>query len=145
MSYYSYGTVPEAVWPRPKSPLGPGTAQAPGLGGGIGMATGGMALPRMGPAVSAPGLGMAQAGPVLGPIAGPGTGRSDEIPAQLSDGEYVFDAETVALLGDGSTEAGARALDEMREQIRAHKGKALAKGKISPDAMPPLSYLMGGE
>ena len=35
-------------------------------------------------------------------VEGEGTGRSDEIPAYLSDGEYVIDAETVSMLGDGS-------------------------------------------
>ena len=76
-----------------------------------------------------------------GPVAGPGTGRSDEIPARLSDGEYVIDAETVALLGDGSSDAGAKALDQFRENIRAHKGGALSHGKISPDAKSPEQYL----
>lgn len=74
---------------------------------------------------------------------GAGTGRSDEIHAKLSDGEFVMDAETVAMLGDGSSKAGAEKLDEMRRQIRAHKGKALAKGKFSPNAKSPLSYLKG--
>jgi hypothetical protein len=74
---------------------------------------------------------------------GAGTGRSDEIDAKLSDGEYVIDAETVAMLGDGSSKAGAQRLDQMREAIRSHKGKALAKGKFSPDAKSPLSYLKG--
>jgi hypothetical protein len=74
---------------------------------------------------------------------GSGSGRADTIDAKLSDGEYVFDAETTALLGDGSSEEGARRLDAMRQAIRAHKGKALAKGKISPDALSPLAYLKG--
>lgn len=74
---------------------------------------------------------------------GAGTGRSDEIDAKLSDGEYVIDAETVAMLGDGSSKAGAQRLDKMREEIRSHKGKALAKGKFSPDAKSPLAYLKG--
>lgn len=74
---------------------------------------------------------------------GAGTGRSDEINARLSDGEYVFDAESVAMLGDGSSDAGARKLDAMRAEIRKHKGKALAKGKFSPDAKSPLAYLKG--
>jgi hypothetical protein len=77
-------------------------------------------------------------------IEGPGTGREDKIPALLSDGEYVFDAETVAMLGDGSSEAGAGALEEMRANIRKHKGQALAKGQISPDAKPGLDYLPKG-
>jgi len=39
---------------------------------------------------------------------GSGSGRDDTINAKLSDGEYVIDAETVALLGDGSNAEGAR-------------------------------------
>lgn len=74
---------------------------------------------------------------------GSGSGRDDTINARLSDGEYVIDAETVALLGDGSTAAGARRLDEMRSSIRAHKGKALARGKFSPNARKPMNYLGG--
>lgn len=77
-------------------------------------------------------------------VEGPGTGRSDSIPAELSDGEYVFDAETVALLGDGSSKAGAEKLDALRASIRSHKGAELAKGKISPDAKPAEMY-MGGK
>ena len=72
---------------------------------------------------------------------GGGSGRDDTIDARLSDGEYVMDAETVALLGDGSTREGARRLDHMRSKLRAHKGKVLARGKFSPDAKSPLSYL----
>lgn len=77
-------------------------------------------------------------------VAGPGTGRSDSIDAKLSDGEYVIDAETVALLGDGSSKAGAKRLDQFRANIRKQKGRALAKGKFSPDAKHPEHYLMGG-
>jgi hypothetical protein len=77
-------------------------------------------------------------------VRGPGTGRSDEIPALLSDGEYVIDAETVALLGDGSSEAGAERLDQMRMAVRKHKGQQLAKGNFSPDAKAPEHYLRGG-
>jgi hypothetical protein len=90
--------------------------------------------------------GMARGGP-LSQIAyfakGSGTGRDDTIDARLSDGEYVIDAETVALLGDGSSKAGAQKLDQMRQEIRKHKGKALAAGKISSDAKSPLSYIRG--
>jgi hypothetical protein len=75
---------------------------------------------------------------------GAGDGRSDSIDARLSDGEYVIDAETVALLGNGSTKAGAAMLDQMRQGIRKQKGKALARGKFSPDAKSPLAYMKGG-
>lgn len=74
---------------------------------------------------------------------GGGSGRDDTIPARLSDGEYVMDAETVALLGDGSTDAGARQLDRMRAKIREHKGKSMARGKFSANAKSPLAYLKG--
>ena len=77
-------------------------------------------------------------------VEGPGTGRSDDIPAVLSDGEYVIDAETVALLGDGSSKAGAKKLDEMRVKLRKHKGRNLAKGKFSVNAKRPEKYLSGG-
>jgi hypothetical protein len=77
-----------------------------------------------------------------GLLNGPGTGQSDEIagetpsgrPVLLSDGEYVFDAPTVAALGDGSTSAGARRLDALRKQIRKdawghdEQAKPMAKG-----------------
>jgi hypothetical protein len=77
-------------------------------------------------------------------VRGPGTGRSDEIPALLSDGEYVIDAETVSMLGDGSGEAGAKRLDEFRIKIRKHKGRNLARGKFSDNAKRPDKYLSGG-
>lgn len=77
-------------------------------------------------------------------VNGPGTGRSDEIPAVLSDGEYVIDAETVALLGDGSSKAGAKKLDDLRVKVRKHKGQKLAKGRFSANAKKPEAYLSGG-
>jgi hypothetical protein len=77
-------------------------------------------------------------------VNGPGTGRSDDIPAVLSDGEYVMDAETVALLGDGSSKAGAQKLDDLRVKIRKHKGQRLSQGRFSSDAKKPEAYLTGG-
>ena len=74
---------------------------------------------------------------------GAGSGRADTIDAKLSDGEYVIDAETVALIGDGSSKEGAKRLEQMRRGVRSHKGKTLAKGQISPNARSPLSYLKG--
>ena len=76
-------------------------------------------------------------------VKGGGTGTSDDIPAKLSDGEYVIDAQTVSMLGDGSSDAGAKKLDHMRKEIRKHKGSALSQGKFAPDAKNPLSYIKG--
>jgi hypothetical protein len=75
-------------------------------------------------------------------VRGEGDGQSDSIPAMLADGEYVFDADTVAALGNGSNEAGARVLDKMRENIRKHKRSA-EHGEIPPLAKSPLAYMKG--
>lgn len=89
-------------------------------------------------------IGMAKGGsPNRFAVRGPGTGRSDDIPANLSDGEYVIDAETVALLGDGSSKAGADKLDRFRVNVRKHKGKSLAAGRFSVAAKQPEAYLKG--
>lgn len=85
----------------------------------------------------------AQKGGTSSYVEGPGSGRSDDIPARLSDGEYVMDAETVALLGDGSSKAGAEKLDQLRTQLRKHKGRKLSQGKFSDNAKPAASYLKG--
>jgi len=58
----------------------------------------------------------------------------------LSDGEYVFDADTVAALGDGSSKAGAEILDKFRQEIRSHKRSA-PTDRIPPKAKNPLAYL----
>jgi hypothetical protein len=75
------------------------------------------------------------------PRHGQSDGRSDDIQALLSPGEFVIDAETVSLLGNGSSDAGARRLEEMRSAVRKQKGGALSKGKFSPNAKSPLSYM----
>ena len=77
-------------------------------------------------------------------VEGAGDGRDDKIPAMLSDGEYVMDAETVALLGNGSNKAGAKALDNFRVNLRKQKGRQMAKGKFSVKAKKPEQYLAGG-
>ena len=61
-----------------------------------------------------PGQGYAEGGEVAGPLSamfdssqgdafvqGPGDGQSDSVDAKLARGEYVFDAETVSMLGNG--------------------------------------------
>jgi hypothetical protein len=78
------------------------------------------------------------------PVHGPGDGQSDDIPAMLADGEYVIDAETVAQIGNGSTKAGAQALDKFRESIRAHKRSAPIN-KIPPKTKTLTSYLKGAK
>ena len=43
-----------------------------------------------------------------GPINGPGTGKSDSIPAMLSDGEFVMTADAVRNAGGGDRRKGAK-------------------------------------
>lgn len=83
-------------------------------------------------------------GGALGLLAGGSAGQEDKINARLSDGEYVVDADVVAALGDGNTLAGAKKLDQMRENIRQHKRSA-PKGKIPPKARRIDAYLKGGK
>jgi hypothetical protein len=72
-------------------------------------------------------------------VKGRGDGQSDDIPAMLADGEYVFDADTVAQLGNGSSDAGAKLLDHFRESLREHK-RSTPSDKIPPKASP-LMYM----
>jgi hypothetical protein len=75
-------------------------------------------------------------------LRGPGDGVSDSIPAQignrqparLADGEFVIPARIVSELGNGSTEAGARALYAMMERIQKGRKKSVGKGKVAVDS-----------
>tara|TARA_R110000787_G_scaffold4028_3_gene15684 strand:- start:1004 stop:2041 length:1038 start_codon:yes stop_codon:yes gene_type:complete len=77
---------------------------------------------------------------------GPGDGMSDEImttisgeqPAALSPGEFVVPADVVSGLGNGSTQAGANALDDMMERVRkARGGSALQPPALNAQDMMP--------
>ncbi len=78
----------------------------------------------------------------LGLLKGMQAGQDDGVPINASHGEYVMDADVVAALGDGNTDAGAAKLDMMRENIRKHKRSAPAS-KIPPKAKPVKAYLKG--
>ena len=58
-----------------------------------------------------------------GMIAGPGDGKSDDIPALLSNGEHVIDAATVSDLGNGDNDAGQKRLEEIKHKIRSSAGR----------------------
>jgi hypothetical protein len=77
-------------------------------------------------------------------VEGGTSGQADQVPAMLSDGEFVFDADSVAALGDGNNAAGASALEQMRRNIRKHKRSAPAN-KIPPKAKKPEQYLKKGK
>lgn len=67
-----------------------------------------------------------------GPVNGIGSGQEDKIPAWLSDGEYVWSAQDVADLGDGSTNEGVRRLDKMRQMVRKRAGRKNVKKIAKP-------------
>lgn len=56
-----------------------------------------------------------------GGISGPGTGTSDDIPAMLSDGEFVMTAKAVLGAGNGSREQGTK---NMYEMMRTFESRA---------------------
>jgi hypothetical protein len=118
-------------------------ARDPRLGGAVnpvdgynfGFAQGGM-----------PSMPEYQAGGKL--LRGPGDGMSDDIPAvirgkgvqraALADGEFVIPADVVSHLGNGSTEAGAKKLYKMMEQIRrARTGTGKQAPQVNPDKFLP--------
>lgn len=67
-----------------------------------------------------------------GRVKGIGSGQEDKIPAWLSDGEYVWSAQDVADLGDGSTDDGVRKLDKMRQMVRQRAGRKDIKKIAKP-------------
>ena len=62
--------------------------------------------------------GLAQSYPRRnGSINGPGTGTSDDIPAMLSDGEFVMTAQAVKGAGNGSREKGMRRMYDAMHRL----------------------------
>ena len=51
---------------------------------------------------------------------GPGTEKSDDIPAMLSDGEFVMTARAVRGFGNGSRKAGAKKLYQMMDNAESN-------------------------
>lgn len=116
--------------------LGSGYASgAPQATPAPGMADGGaMPMGALG-AGAPPPPGGAMSHGTYGLISGPGDGQSDSIPINAAAGEYMMDAETVSMLGNGDNSAGAAALDAWREALRAHK-RAAPPDQIAPPTGP---------
>ena len=79
-------------------------------------------------------------------LKGPGDGMSDSIPAniggkqpaRLADGEFVVPADVVSHLGNGSTDAGAKKLYSMMDNIRrARTGRKKQAPAVKPDKYLP--------
>ena len=73
-------------------------------------------------------------------VTGEGDGQSDDIPAMLADGEFVFPADVVAAIGNGSTKAGSDKLYDMMHGIRAHVRSAKPQD-LPPEIKSPLQFL----
>lgn len=73
-------------------------------------------------------------------VTGEGDGQSDDIPAMLADGEFVFPADVVAAIGNGSTKAGSDKLYDMMHGIRAHVRSAKPQD-LPPEIKSPLHFL----
>lgn len=130
-SYFTYGMPQD-----PLEVLGVRQPQEKSQGGGLQMRQGGLPHPTAGVPIVQGRQDYRQGAAV----SGEGDGQSDDIPAMLADGEYVFDSDVVAALGNGSNKAGAEVLDRFREEIRAHKRSAPID-KIPPKAKSPLAYM----
>jgi hypothetical protein len=74
-------------------------------------------------------------------VNGPGDGQSDDIPAMLADGEFVFPADVVSALGNGSTKAGSDKLYDMMHSIRSYHRSAKPQDLPPPAKKSPLDYL----
>ena len=94
------------------------------------------------------GVGMAEGGY----LNGDSDGQADKIPgsidgvqeARLSHGEYVLPADLVSLLGNGNSDAGAKALDEFMAMVRK-KGTGTEKQQNNIKADKVLASLMKGK
>jgi hypothetical protein len=89
-----FGVQPDAAWNTLRGGKPPGL----NMGGIAGLGAGG--YPRR-----------------TGQISGPGTEKSDSIPAMLSDGEFVMTAKAVRGAGKGSRRAGAKQMYKLMHQL----------------------------
>ena len=64
-----------------------------------------------------------------GMINGPGNGQSDDIPAMLSDGEFVFTKQAVMAAGNGDREQGTKKMYEMMYSLE-DKADNMGIGRI---------------
>ena len=80
--------------------------------------------------------------PRIGAISGPGTGTSDDVPAMLSDGEFVMTAKAVRGAGNGSREQGMR---NMYDIMRRFEGGAvgMAEGGAVEESRSNIANILG--
>jgi hypothetical protein len=89
-------------------------------------------------------LGSYSHGGIAGLTSAVGSGVSDDIPAQigtsgrqparLAANEFVIPSRIVSELGQGSSEAGAKILQDMVNRVQARRKKSIGKGKVAVDS-----------
>ena len=73
-----------------------------------------------------------------GPVEGPGTGVSDDIPARLSDGEFVFTAKAVEEIGEDTL------MSMMKDaEVAADERQGLAMGGTTDEVEKPNTNVQG--
>lgn len=122
-SYYSYGQGPEKSFFQ-------GNALRFSSGGALSRALAAGHYGGGGPAFST--------GDGENYVDGEGGGQEDNVPAQLSAGEYVVDATTLSRLGDGNSNEGARKMDEFRRLVAHDSG---SNKVVQDNTRSPLEYL----
>ncbi len=81
-------------------------------------------------------------------VQGPGKGQDDLIKTSVPDGSWIFDASSTSMLGDGSSEAGARVLKKLEQHIMNKAPKRLVKSvqnHISKTSRPVPVWLSKDE
>ena len=145
---YTYNAPPRTqVTPAPTGPLNTNPSGVmPTYFAGNSLANYGFgAHARGGPIHGA--LSMAHGGheaPAEGRVRGPGSGISDDVPAMLSNDEYVLTARDVSTIGGGSSEEGARRLDAFRQQLHRTANKKQFLDKRTEGALDNFSNSIGG-
>ena len=64
-----------------------------------------------------------------GMINGPGDGQSDDIPAMLSDGEFVMTKQAVMAAGNGDRKEGTKAMYNMMNSLE-DKAESMGIGRL---------------
>ena len=82
--------------------------------------------------------------PAEGRVRGPGSGISDDVPAMLSNDEYVLTARDVSTIGGGSSEEGAKRLDAFRQQLHRTANKKQFLDKRTEGALDRFSHSLEG-
>lgn len=83
---------------------------------------------------------LSQSAPFVGYVDSDTPGQQDLFQINVAGGEYVLDAESVSMLGDGNNAAGAKMLDQWRAEMRDAK-----RGAGAEDIPPSMAAINGDE